>query len=103
MYLESEGGTGYIMTRHLQFSAPDLRLNVRAPYGTVRVQISGVDGSPVSGLTFAESTPFRGDELFFEPRWTGHTDLSSVVGRRVHVEVQITHGDLYAVRGEFQL
>lgn len=102
MYLQSDGGTGYIMTKPLRFTGPDLRINVSAPYGTVRVQLSELDGNPVTGLSFDECHPYRGDDLFYRPQWRSGLDPAAASGRLVRLEIAVTHGDLYAVRGDFQ-
>jgi hypothetical protein len=102
-YLESDAGTGYVMTRRLRFSGPDLRLNVRAPYGLVRVQLSEAVGTPIPGFTFDECLPFTGDELFYRPRWRGGLNPSAVSDRLVHLEIEVTHGELYAIRGDLEL
>jgi hypothetical protein len=91
------------MTRRLRFTGPDLRLNVRAPYGRVRTQLSEADGTPIAGFTFDECGAFTGDELFHTPRWDGGATPASVGDRLVHLEVEVTHGEVYAIRGDFEL
>jgi len=44
-----------------------MRLNVRAPHGRVRVQITDELGVPLTGYTFEDCAPFQGDKLFWTP------------------------------------
>jgi hypothetical protein len=52
IYLESDAGTGYLMTGRLRFSGPSLRLNACGPHRLVCVQLSDADGTPIPGFTF---------------------------------------------------
>ena len=101
MVLESVSQTGRLMTRCLHLSEPlDLKLNVRAPYGWARVQLSDVNGQPLPGYSFEECQAFRGDEYFWEPKWNGDTEpVMDPVGR---IEVELTNAELYAIRGNFE-
>jgi hypothetical protein len=104
MYLETEGSaTARALTRPLDVHGPDLRLNVEAPYGRVRVQLCEVDGSPIPGLTFDDCVPFTGDALFHEPKWTSGMDITVGIGRRTHLEIEVSNGRLYSVRGDLEL
>ena len=91
------------MTRRLYVRGPDLRLNVQAPHGRVRAQVCEVDGTPIPGLTLEECVPFTGDDLFHRPRWRSGLDIVAAAGRHVHVEFEIAHGRLYAIRGDLEL
>jgi hypothetical protein len=102
MYMESYSYTGRIMTRCLKLAEDlDLKLNVRAPYGWVRAQLSDVSGQPLNGYSFEECEPFRGDAYFWEPKWTSKklSQLSEGVGR---IEIELTNAELYAIRGNFK-
>ena len=104
MYLESHSNRGRIMTRSLRLGERlDLTLNVRAPYGWVRAQLSDIEGRPFEGYTFEECEPFRGDNHLWEPIWDGASrapwQQSGGVGR---IEVELTNAELYAIRGNFE-
>ena len=101
IYLESVSHTGRLMTRCLHLSGPlNLKLNVRAPYGWVRVQLSNVSGQPLPGYSFEDCQAFRGDEYLWEPKWDGATEsITDCVGR---IEVELTNAELYAIRGGFE-
>ena len=101
MYLESASYTGRLMTRCLHLTEPlNLKLNARAPYGWVRVQLSDVNGQALPGYTFEECRAFRGDEYQWEPTWNGVKEpITEPVGR---IEVELTNAELYAIRGNFE-
>ena len=101
MYLESNSYTGRLMTRCLHLSEPlNLKLNVRAPFGWVRVQLSDVNGQPLPGYTFDDCQAFRGDEYRWEPTWNAVKEpIKEPVGR---IEVELTNAELYAIRGNFE-
>jgi hypothetical protein len=95
---------GRVMTRLVAFSGPDLRLNARAPHGRVCVQISAERGEPVPGFTFDDCTPFKGDDLFWQPGWKDGRTLAQLAGNgRYHIEVELHDAELYAIRGDFQM
>ena len=94
------------ITRRLRFPGPDLSLNVRAPYGRVRVQLCEHDGTPLPGYTFDECLPFTGDDLFYRPAWREGRRAGALVGdpqRQIKLGVEVLHGDVYAIRGDFDL
>ena len=100
MYLESVSHAGRLMTRCLHLSEPlNLKLNVRAPNGWARVQLSDVTGQALPGYSFDECAAFRGDEYAWQPAWNGGAEsIKDSVGR---IEVELTNAELYAIRGNF--
>ncbi|TBL80467.1 hypothetical protein [Paenibacillus thalictri] len=102
-YLESHAMKGSIMTRCVRFSGDTLKLNVRAPFGTVRVQLSDAQGAPKEGFSFADSVPFTGDALFHEPRWSSGRRPGELGGEYMHIEVELISAEIYAIRGDFEI
>lgn len=102
-YLESRAVTGLVSTRCIRLGAAPLRLNVRAPYGAIRVQLSGEDGEALPGYSYTESVPFTGDSLFYEPQWRSGQRVEELAGQPVRIDIELTRAELYAVRGEFEL
>jgi hypothetical protein len=103
--LESYAFRGSVMTRTLTFTGDaDLRLNVRAPHGQVRVRITDPRGTSIPGYDFADCVPMTGDELFWTPVWTSGKRVADLPGgRRYHIDVDLACAELYAIRGDFQL
>ncbi|MDP6779612.1 MAG: hypothetical protein QGI83_22850 [Candidatus Latescibacteria bacterium] len=103
VYLESYATTGSVATRPVQFHGPNLTLNVCAPYGTVRAQLIDSEGKPYPGFGFEDSVPFTGDELFHSPKWKGDPGIATLGGSPVHIEIEVTRGEIYAIRGDFTI
>jgi hypothetical protein len=102
---ESYALRGHVMTRTLRFTGDgDLRLNVRAPHGQIRVRITDPGGRSIPGYDHADCVPLVGDELFWTPVWTSGKRIADLDrDQRYHIEVDLVCGELYAIRGDFQL
>ena len=100
VYLESDGGPGMLGTRPLFLRSGELQFNVRSGQ-EVRVQITDVDGDAVDGYGFDDCAPFRGDDLFWTPRWKHDRSLAELTGRFVRLEIRLDHARMYAIRGDF--
>ena len=53
-----------------------------------------------------ECVSFTGDDLFYRPVWqNGRTAAELVTNheRQIKVDVELLHGDIYAIRGDFDL
>ena len=104
VYLESVSRGAHIKTKWLRFSGDELKFNIKCPYGSARVQIIDEKGKPIEGFTFADCTPFTGDELFWQPEWKGGKLSSVIDGRkRRQIEIELVSGQLFAVRGDFEM
>jgi hypothetical protein len=102
-YLESEGGQGVIGTRGLYWRGGNGELNVQAPAGWVRVQVTDSKGNALPGYTFAECEAFRGDSTAWAPRWKKGRALAELSGRMLRLEISLENARLFAVRGDFLL
>ncbi|MCU6795980.1 hypothetical protein OB236_28055 [Paenibacillus sp. WQ 127069] len=102
-YLESHAMIGRVMTRCVDFGGNGLNLNVRAPYGRIRVQLSEAQGKPHDGFAFDDCVPFCGDTTAYSPVWKSGRLPSALHGIRTHIEVEVTSGELYAIRGDFEI
>ena len=96
-YLEPVGSWGLVQTRGLVPQDSDLRVNFRAPYGTVKVQLSGEDGKPMPGFSFDDCIPLTGDELEAPVRWRNKA-LEEVKGTWLRLEFEFYQAELYAYR-----
>ncbi|MCX6992085.1 MAG: hypothetical protein NT011_02965 [Kiritimatiellaeota bacterium] len=104
MYFETWSMTGILTTRCVRFTGNGLKLNVKAPYGAVRAQLADNFGKPYQGFSFKDCIPFTGDDLFHQPKWkNGKTPEILRAKRHVQIQVEITSGSLYAIRGDFEL
>ena len=103
VYLESAGAAGVIGTRPLLARGGSLELNVLAPDGEVRVQVTDINGDTLPGYSFADSIPFIGDNLRWEPHWKENRSLHNLAERTLRLEVLLDNARLYAIRGNFQV
>jgi hypothetical protein len=101
VFLESSG-TGSLTTRALRVQGPRLAINVEAPWGEVEAQLTDKFGVPLSGHGFADSEPFTGDKVSWQPSWTGG-GLGNFTGQVVRLSLRIRHGRLYGVHGDFEV
>ena len=102
MYLESYSCIGTVMTRCLHLHEPlDLKLNVRAPTGQVRVQLADPLGKPLSGYSFDNCVPFHGDDHFWRPVWRSDVPKALLGDDVARIEVELRNAELYAIRGNF--
>ncbi len=99
--LESSSEQGYIQTKPFILDAPDVSLNISAPHGGVKIQISNINSNPYVGFTFDDFNEWRGDSLAISLSWRGH-DLSELVGRAVSFEFLLNNAQVYAIRGSLR-
>jgi len=97
-YLESDGGDGVLLTKPVLFRHSELKLNVLAPLGEVRVEISDIQGKELTGYSYAECVPFSGDSLAWTPTWR-NASLEQLAGRMVRIGIRLVNARLYAIRG----
>ena len=100
--LESMGTSGYVRTKMLILDGPELTFNIKAPLGTVSIQVSDGQCQPIAGYTFDDFDPWAGDDVALKPQWQGERDLSALVGRRVQFEIRMEQAQLYALRGQIR-
>ena len=103
VFLESRAGVGYLTTRWVRLNEDRLALNVCAPYGEVRVQITDMACKPLPEYTFEKCQPFRGDDVVWQPRWQERSNVAELMGKPLRIEVRLYHGRLYAIRGGIEL
>jgi hypothetical protein len=103
VYLEAEAGTGLLTTRWVQMDEQGFTLNVAAPYGQVRVQITDPTGAPLPDYTFDRCEPFTGDATAWRPRWQGDPSLAALAGRPLRIEVELFLARIFAINGSFDL
>lgn len=101
VFLESAGGWGSLHTRTLFCDGPDLSLNVVAPQGEARVEVTDEFGAPLEGYTFDDSVPFTGDSLNWRPQWRDGANFGTLGKRLIRLGVRLLNGRLYAIRGNF--
>lgn len=100
-YLTSRGHWANFTTKPLALLKPELRLNVLAPHGEVRLQVTDLHSKPLPGYRFDECVPLKEvDTLDGAVRWK-KGDARKLVGKVIRLQIQFRHARLYALRGSF--
>ena len=102
VYLEPAGGPGSLTTRPLYLRGDRLTINVQAPQGRLRVQVTGPDCRPLDGYTYEDCASFTGDAHAWEPVWSGGRTIGALAGQVIRLEVEMFNGRLYALRGDLR-
>jgi hypothetical protein len=101
VYLESDGGVGVVGTRALYWLGGEVELNVQAPAGWVRVQVTDPRGTPLAGYTFEESETLHADNPAWTPTWQGGKTLAALANTMLRLEIHLENARLYALRGDY--
>ena len=99
-YLQSNAGPGMLGTRALFWRGGEARLNVQSGH-EVRVQVTDTEGKVLEGYGFADCEPFKGDNLFWTPRWKNGRGLNELSKTAVRLEIELNNARIYAIRGDF--
>ncbi len=102
MYLTSRGNWAEFTSKPIVLHAADLTMNVQAPVGEVRVQLSDMNGTPFPGFAFDDCSPFKeADSTSWTITWQGKT-ASALIGKPMRLEARFRNARIYALRGDFQ-
>jgi hypothetical protein len=90
---------GSVILHHRSLIGRQLRVNVRAPHGSVRAAVLDASGRELPGLGLAQCRPFHGDAVDGEIAWE-QSDLTSVpvepAGQDVSIRFVLQDADLFA-------
>lgn len=88
---------GELVTRPLKFTGSRLSLNVAtSAAGSVRVEIQGEDGKPLSGFSLDDCHPVYGDSLDQIVSWKNSPDLKALNGKPVRLRFEVSDADVYS-------
>ena len=103
VYLETRGGAGSLGTRAMLVEGEELRFNVQAPDGEMRVQVTDINGTPIEGFGFDDCVPCSSDSICWEPTWREGRRFGALKGQAVQVGVRLHNARLYSLSGDFQM
>jgi hypothetical protein len=83
-------------SRPFAASAGQLRLNVAADNGHVRVSILDEHEQPIAGFGLDDSLPLTGDGVRLAATWRGGDRLDALAGRPIRLQLQWERASLYA-------
>ncbi len=96
---------GTLLTREMLWQGGEVQVNLTAAHATLAVYESAVagdafgHGTPVPGYGHEDCVPFSGDDTAWQPSWDGK-GLDALVGRTLSLELRLTDGRVYALRGD---
>ncbi|MFW6039008.1 MAG: hypothetical protein ACOC9P_00845 [bacterium] len=96
-YLEPRAGYGVFWMRGIVPQDDEFTLNILAPYGRIRIQLSDEQNQPLPGFSFDDCEPLTGDHVAARPRWK-NASLADVVGKWCRPEFELFDARLYAFR-----
>ena len=97
--LRAGAETGRFLTRPLVFDGSRLELNLTtAATGLCRVGLCDEGGAPFAGYALEDCETIRGNSVAWGVHWREHEDVSALVGKAIRLQVELTLGDLYALR-----
>jgi len=98
-FVSLKGGIewGSVLTRPLQVTGPELRINVDSWRGQVVAElIDAQDGRVLPGFGRDACVPVTVDRIDQSLEWRGHGDLSAVLGRTLRIRFSLLRAQLYA-------
>ena len=102
IYLEPPGGTGELNTKWILWKSDEISINASVPHGDIILEIMDHNGDIISGYSYSDSIPLRGDSVDFTPKWNSGKKLSELNGKVIKIGLRISNGRLYAIRGNYQ-
>lgn len=101
-YLRSKGGFASFIGKPLVLFEPRLSVNLLAPQGEARFQLTDIKGMPIPGYSFEDCEPIeKVDSLSLELRWKDRK-LDDLLKKPLRLEARFRNAQLFAVRGSFQ-
>lgn len=100
-YLESDGAWAQMTSKPMRLDSDSLTMNIEAPHGEARYQITDLEGRPLPGLRYDDCVPaLETDDTAWTLRFREQS-LRSALGKPVRIEVRWLHGRLYGFRGSW--
>jgi hypothetical protein len=95
--LDAVAQPGVLLTRPLRFRGEGLTVNLCAPQGWLRAELTDAAGKPISGFTLDDCEPVRGDSVAAAVRWRGR-QLRELADRPIRIRFQLSDAAIYAFR-----
>jgi putative membrane-bound dehydrogenase-like protein len=90
---------GEMLTKPLTFAGDALEINYRTgAAGSVRVEITDADGTPLAGFAAADCEEIIGDEIERVVAWKTGSDVTSLAGTPVRLRFILADADVFSFR-----
>jgi len=100
-YLEPSGGWARMTSKPLVLNDPEVTMNLAAPHGEARYQITDLQSRPLPGMSFDDCVPLlERDETAWPLRFR-EASLGDILERPIRIDVRWLHGRLYGFRGDW--
>ena len=83
-------------TRTLRFNGQFLVINADASEGRVRIGFEDLMGACIRGLSVEDCVPLEADAISHVVSWNHNSDLSTLDGRHVRLDLDIQDARFYA-------
>jgi len=91
--------TGEFVTKTMTFSGNFLSLNFSTSVaGSILVELQDESGNPLPGYSSADCDELFGDDPDRKVFWNNHSDLTGLIGKRVHIHLVMREADLYSMK-----
>lgn len=88
---------GFLLSRPITFSGEKLQVNYSSSAaGSLRVELTDMQGMPLTGLSASECTEMIGNELARTVRWAAGEDLTAWKGKPVRLRFLLRDADLFS-------
>lgn len=89
---------GRVTTKPMLLSGSELRLNAKADFGAVTVEILDQAGQPFDGFARSQCQPLHADRIDHSVRWTGKPSLAELKGKPIRLRFHLENARLYSFR-----
>lgn len=90
---------GDLITKPLKFSGNELVVNYAARKGgSVRIEIQDADGNAKPGFDLSSANKLTGDEIVQVVSWKRGSNVTSLAGKSIRLQVSLSNADLYSIR-----
>ena len=83
-------------TKNLRISGKALHVNVKNPFGSLRVEVLGANGKPLPGYRAEDCLPVTGDSTDLLVRWKRHAGIHLPGDQPVSLRFLLDKTDLYS-------
>jgi len=94
--LRDHFGGGEVTTKNLRISGKTLHVNVKNPFGSLRVEVLDATGKPLPGYGAEDCIPIRGDSTDLVVRWKQRSGIYLPGDQPVSLRFLLEKTDLYS-------
>jgi hypothetical protein len=90
---------GELVTKPFTFTGESLLLNfASSAAGGMEVELQTPDGHAIEGFSLSDCTEIIGDRIEHLVRWKNSSDLSSLSGKPIRMQIRMKDANLFSFR-----